>query len=152
MGKNLMFKETYFTHTTPDGITYQARPMPEEFVGTHQPKSTGTPIRIFIYDQNEQKKFITPKGEEGVFLSDEGEQGYIGYYDYYIESDGSITSVSVYIHPFHRKKGIFKNLIAYLEDLAEEGTVSNFIVVSPSIINIVNKMISRKKGTVIYNN
>ncbi len=147
-----MFKETYFTHTTSDGIIYEARPMPEEVVGTHYSQSTGIPIRIFIYDQNEERKFINYNGQEGIFLSNEGEQGYIGYYDYYVESDGSITSVSVYIHPFHRKKGIFKNLIAFLEDFAEEGTVSNFIVISQSISGIVDKMIARKSGKVIYNN
>lgn len=147
-----MFRETYFTHTTSEGIIYEARPMPEEFINSHYVQSTGTPIRIFIFDINEDRKFITRQGEEGIFLSEDGEKGYIGYYDYYIESDGSITSVSVYVHPFYRKRGIFKNLISFLEDLAEEGTVSNYIEISKNITNIVDKMISRSKGTVIYNN
>jgi len=132
MGKNLMFKEIYFSHTTSDGIIYEARPMPEEFIGNNNVKSFGTPIRVYMIDTNEERKFKDVIGETGVFISDEGEQGYVGYYDFYVESDNTITSGIFYVHPFHRKRGLTKNLIGYLESINEGDLIYNKLHYSDS--------------------
>ena len=136
-----MFKETYFTHTTSEGIIYKARPMPEEFIGNNNVKSSGTPIRVQMIDTNEERKFKTVFGESGVFISDDGEQGYVGYYDYYIESDNSITSGIFYVHPFHRNKGLTKNLIAFLETINEGDLVYNDLYFSnPKVEEVVKDL------------
>jgi GNAT superfamily N-acetyltransferase len=151
MGKSLMITKTYFTHTTDDGYIFDARPMPEEFIGTHDKPSTGTPIRLFVIDTNEEKKFATIPGQIGIFLSDEGEKGYVGFYDYQVEDDGNITSQAMYIHPFHRNKGIAKKVLFYIESICEDGTVSNdHVVSSPYLHKIVDEIISRGKKTIIY--
>lgn len=149
-----MFKEIYFTHTTPDGITYQARPMPEEFIGNNNVKSSGTAIRVYMIDTKEERKFKTIPGETGVFISDEGEKGYVGYYDFYVESDNSITSGIFYIHPFHRKRGLTKNLISFLESINEGDLIYNDLYYSdPNVAKVVkefediqttDKLISKK--------
>jgi GNAT superfamily N-acetyltransferase len=150
MGKNLMITKVYFTHTTDDGYIFDARPMPEEFIGTHNKPSTGTPIRLFVIDTNEERKFNTIPGQFGVFLSDNGEQGYVGFYDYQVEDDGNITSQGFYVHPFHRNKGIAKKVLMYIESICEEGTISrDHVVTSPYLHKIVDEMIARGKGTIL---
>lgn len=145
-----MITKVYFTHTTDDGYIFDARPMPTEFIGTHDKPSSGTPIRLFIIDTNEKRKFNTIPGQFGVFLSDEGEQGYIGFYDYQIEDDESITIQGFYVHPFHRNKGIVKKVALYIESICEEGTVyGDFLVVDPRLHRVMNDMIARGKGTIL---
>ena len=55
-----MITKVYFTHTTDDGYIFDARPMPEEFIGTHNKPATGTPIRLYVIDTNEKRKFNYP--------------------------------------------------------------------------------------------
>jgi GNAT superfamily N-acetyltransferase len=144
-----MITKVYFTHTTDDGYIFDARPMPEEFIGTHNKPSTGIPIRLFIIDTNEKRKFNTIPGEFGVFLSDEGEEGYIGFHDYQIEDDGSVTIQGFYVHPFHRSKGIVKKVAFYIESICEEGTVyGDFLVVHPHLHKVMDEIIARGKGTI----
>lgn len=147
-----MFKEIYFTHTTSNGIIYEARPMPQEFVQNNVVQSSGTAIRVYMIDTNEERKFLTQPNTTGVFISDDGEQGYVGYYDYYIESDNSITSGIFYVHPFHRNKGLVKDLVTFLETINEGDIIYNNLsfgstyvaqivseVESASINNIINR-------------
>jgi len=155
MEGNLMLRETYFTHDAGDGITFQARPGTEETLATHKfiahNVDTGLPIRVYIIDANESQKFSARLGEEGIFLSEDGEQGYIGYYDYQIETDQSITSRALYIHPLHRNRGITRKLLLFIESLAEEGIVYNdHIITNPVVTEIVDEIISRGKSTVNY--
>ena len=146
-----MITKVYYTHTTDDGYIFDARPMPEEFIGTHDKPSTGTPVRLFVIDTNEERKFNTIPGNFGVFLSDEGEQGYVGFYDYQVEDDGNITSQAMYVHPFHRSKGIARKVLLYIESICEDGTMSNDHVVSnPYLHKVVDEIISRGKKTIIY--
>ena len=145
-----MITKVYFTHTTDDGYIFDARPMPAEFIGTHDKPSTGTPIRLFIIDTNEERKFATIPGQFGVFLSDEGEQGYVGFYDYQVEDDGNVTSQAMYVHPFHRSKGIARKVLFYIESICEEGTIYRDHVVSdPHIRKIVDELNAMNKVTVL---
>lgn len=145
-----MITKVYFTHTTDDGYIFDARPMPEEFIGTHDKPATGTPIRLFVIDTNEERKFKTIPGEFGIFLSDEGEKGYVGFYDYQVEDDGNITSQAFYVHPFHRNKGIARKVLFYIESICEEGTISkDHVVTDPHLHKIVDELIARGKGTIL---
>jgi hypothetical protein len=151
MGKNLMITKVYFTHVTEDGYIYDARPMPQEVIGTHHRPNTGTPVRLYIIDTKEDRKFKSIPGENGMFISDEGEKGYIGYYDYQVEDDGNITSQSVYIHPFHRNKGIAKNMLFYIESICEEGTISkDHVISSPHLVKVIEKIVSNGKTVIDY--
>jgi GNAT superfamily N-acetyltransferase len=150
MGNSLMITKVFFTHTTDDGYIFDARPMPEESIGTHDKPSTGTPIRLFVIDTNEERKFNTIPGQSGIFLSDEGEKGYVVFYDYQVEDDGNITSQAMYVHPFHRNKGIARKVLFYIESICEEGTISNdHIVADPHLHKIVDELIARGKGTIL---
>ena len=145
-----MITKLYFTHTTDDGYIFDARPMPAEFIGTHDKPATGTPIRLFVIDTNEERKFDTIPGEFGIFLSDKGEKGYVGFYDYQVEDDGNVTSQAFYVHPFHRNKGIARKVLLYIENICEEGTTfRDHIVSDPHIQKIVDEIIARNKGTVL---
>lgn len=155
MEGDLVLREVYYTHDAGDGLTFNARPGTAETVATHRfvahKVDTGTPIRVYILDANESRKFSAREGEEGIFLSEDGEQGYIGYYDYQIETDQSITSRALYIHPLHRNRGITRKLLLFIESLAEEGVVYNdHIITNPVITEIVDDIISRGKSTVNY--
>ena len=146
-----MITKVYFTHTTDDGYIYDARPMPEEFIGTHHKPASKTCIRLYVIDTNEEKKFIVHKGSKNISLSDEGEKGFVGYYDYQIEDNGTITPQSFYVHPFHRGKGIAKNVLFYIENISEKGTIyDDFVISDPSIVKIVEEIISRNKCIVNY--
>jgi hypothetical protein len=150
MGKSLMITKVYHTHTTDDGYIFDVRPMPEHQSDTHGAPITGTPVRLFVIDTNEKRKFATIPHEYGVFLSDEGEQGYIGFYDYQVEDDGNITSQAMYIHPFHRNKGIAKKVLFYIESICEEGTISkDHLVTNPYLHKIVDELNVRGKGTIL---
>ena len=155
MGKNLINKDIFYTHTTPDGIIYDSRPMPIEFIETNVVQSSGTAIRLRIIDPSEERKFKAIPGETGVYMSDDGEQGYIGYYDCYLESDGSFTSGMFYVHPFHRNKGLIKNLIAFLEsnfieDVNQGDIVYNHLVYSDkNVEKIAEETIARSEGKVV---
>lgn len=151
MGESLVITQVYFTHTTDDGYIFDARPMPAEFIGTHNKPATGTPIRLYIIDTNEERKFNTIPGELGIFMSDDGEKGYIGYYDYQIEDDGNVTPQGMYIHPFHRRKGITRKVLFYTESISEQGTIfKEHILVDTSMHNIVDELNAKGKITVIY--
>ena len=155
MGKNLINKEIFYTHTTPDGIIYDSRPMPEEFIESNIVQSSGTAIRLRIIDPSEERKFKAIPGQMGIYLSDDGEQGYVGYYDCYLESDGSFTSGIFYVHPFHRNKGLIKNLIAFLEsnfveDVNQEDIVYNHLgYMDKNVEKIAKETIARSEGKVI---
>ena len=145
-----MITKVYFTHTTDDGYIFDARPMPEHQSDRHGAPITGTPIRLFFIDTNEERKFATIPHEYGVFLSDEGEQGYIGFFDYQVEDDGNITPQAMYVHPFHRNKNVAKKVLFYIESICEEGTISkDQLVTSPYLNNILDEIRSRGKGTII---
>lgn len=155
MEGNLTLRQVFFTHHSSNGIIYDARPMPEEFKDTHKlvlhNTNSGTAVRIYIIDPNEERKFAGRIGDEGIYLSDDGEQGYIGYYDYNLEEDGSVTSRAFYLHPQHRGRGIMKNLLLFIEELAEEGTVYNdHVIANPIIAEVIEDIKSREKGTVNY--
>jgi GNAT superfamily N-acetyltransferase len=125
--------------------------MPEEFIGTHDKPSTGTPIRLFVIDTNEERRFNTIPGEIGIFMSDDGEKGYIGYHDYQIEDDGNVTPQGMYIHPFHRRKGIAKKILLHIESISEEGTIfREHTLVDLSLHNRADEANARGKITVIY--
>lgn len=155
MGKNLINKEVFYTHTTPDGIIYDSRPMPEEFIESNIVQSSGTAIRLRIIDPSEERKFKAIPGQMGIYLSDDGEQGYVGYYDCYLESDGSFTSGIFYVHPFHRNKGLIKDLIAFLEsnfveDVNQEDIVYNHLgYMDKNVGRIAEETIARSEGKVI---
>jgi GNAT superfamily N-acetyltransferase len=155
MGKNLINKDIFYTHTTADGIIYDSRPMPQEFIESNIVQSSGTAIRLRIIDPSEERKFKAIPGETGVYISDDGEQGYIGYYDCYLESDGSFTSGMFYVHPFHRNKGIVKNLIAFLESNFLEGLNEGDVVFNISgysdknVEKIAEETIDRSEGKVV---
>lgn len=141
MGKSLVFKETYFTHETADGTVYEARPMPVEFIDPNKVLDGSTGIRVYMIDKNEKRKFINIPKEVGVFMSDEGEQGYVGYYDYYIESDNSVTSGMFYVHPFHRNRGLVRNLITFLEAINEGKIIYNNLSFSNlHVARVVNEV------------
>lgn len=145
-----MFKEIYFTHVTSNGITYEARPMPKEFIGSNGIKSSGTPIRVYMIDINEERKFKEFPNEIGIFMSDEGKQGYVGYYDYYIESDNSVTSGMFYVHPFHRNRGLVKDLITFLETINEGDIVYNSLSFgSPYVAQVVSEVESASINNII---
>lgn len=145
-----MFKEVYFTHKTTDGITYQARPMPEEFIDNNVVKSSGTPVRVYMIDANEKRKFSTEPSTTGVFISEDGEQGYVGYYDYYIETDNSITSGMFYVHPFHRNRGLVKDLITFLETINEGDIVYNSLSFgNPHVAQVVSEVESASINNII---
>jgi hypothetical protein len=153
MGKNLMITKVYYTHTTDDGYIFDARPMPEEFISRYGKSSTGTPVRVFIIDTNEERKFKTIPNDFGVFLSDEGEQGYIGYFDYQIEDDKNITYYALYIHPFHRNKDIARKVFLHTESICEEGTVfNNGSISSAYLYSIVDEINARNKVTILMEN
>ncbi len=145
-----MITKIYFTHTTDDGYIFDARPMPEHQSDRHASPITGTPIRLFIIDTNEERKFNTIPNQFGIFLSDEGEKGYVGFYDYQVEDDGNITSQGMYIHPFHRKKGIARKVLFYIESICEEGTISrDHLIVDPHLHKIVDEIIAMNKHTIL---
>ena len=129
--------------------------MPEEFIESNIVQSSGTAIRLRIIDPNEERKFKAIPGETGVYLSDDGEQGYVGYYDCYLESDGSFTSGIFYVHPFHRNKGLIKDLIAFLEsnfveDVNQEDIVYNHLgYMDKNVGRIAEETIARSEGKVI---
>ena len=155
MGKSLINKDIFYTHTTPDGIIYDSRPMPEEFIESNIVQSSGTAIRLRIIDPSEERKFKAIPGQMGIYLSDDGEQGYVGYYDCYLESDGSFTSGIFYVHPFHRNKGLIKDLIAFLEsnfveDVNQEDIVYNHLgYMDKNVGRIAEETIARSEGKVI---
>jgi GNAT superfamily N-acetyltransferase len=151
----MTLKQIYFTHTSSKGVIYNARPMPEEFKNIHvavlHNTDSGTAIRVYIIDPNEERKFVGKINKQGIYVSDDGEQGYIGYYDYNLEEDGSVTSRAFYIHPQHRGRGIMKDLLLFIEEIAEEGTIYNdHIITNPIISEVVDDIISRGKGAVTY--
>jgi len=150
MGKSLMITKIFFTHTTDDGYIFDARPMPEHQSDRHGAPITGTPIRLFIIDTNEERKFATIPHEYGLFLSAEGEKGYVGFYDYQVEDDGNITSQAMYVHPFHRSKGIARKVLFYIESICEEGTISkDHLVTNAHLHKIVDELIAMNKHTIL---
>jgi hypothetical protein len=146
MDRGIMSTEAYFTHTTDDGIIYDARPLPVEFYSLAHKPVEGTPIRVYIIDPNEERKFSNREGSRGIYLSDDGEQGLVGYYDYQIYENGDIQSQNLYIHPFHRNKGHARNLLNYVESILVDGAVSrDHIIESPYLHKVVDRINERGK-------
>jgi hypothetical protein len=146
MEANLTLSQIYFTYNSPIGVIYDARPLSEEYVNAHfyvlHNTESGTDIRIHIIDPNEDRKFIQKLPGQGIYISDEGEMGFIGYYDYRLENDGSVTSRAFYLHPLHRNRGIMRDALFYMTNLAEDGTVYNqHLVANRDICNVVDDLI-----------
>lgn len=143
----MTLSQTYFTYNSLLGVIYEARPLSEEYVNAHQQvlhkTNSGTDIRVHILDPNEERKFIQKLPGEGVFLSEEGEQGFIGYYDYRLEDDGTVTSRAFYLHPQHRNRGIMRDVLFYVVGLAEDGTSYNpHLIANKAICDVVDDLIA----------
>jgi GNAT superfamily N-acetyltransferase len=155
MEGNLTLTQTFFTHTSDNGLIYDARPMPEEYLNVHQSilhnTNSGIAVRLYIIDPNETRKFANKENDPGVYLSENGEQGYIGYYDYNLEEDGSVTTRLVYIHPQHRGRNISKNLFNFIESIAEEGTIyNNHYIPNESLVKAIEDVLANKKVKLTY--
>lgn len=112
--------------TDPNGIYIVETAMPEEVAYTHSLASFGTPRRISAYNNSDTRKFKTDVNTHKLLQDDEGEQGLIGYLDFYKENkDGQVNSVfgNTYIYPDYRGKGISRELIDFLEILTPPGSV-----------------------------
>ena len=145
-----MFTNVYFKQSYDDKITLEARPASEISIKNHLTKSNGIPIRLYVLDANEERKFIDKLGRNGVFLSDQGEQGFIGYYDYCIEDDDTITSQMMYIHPFHRNRSIANRLMNCIEEnLTQGSTFNELIAASPYIASEIDRI--NQNGKIIVN-
>ena len=155
MEGNLTLTQTFFTHTSSNGLIYNARPMPEEFLSTHKSvihnTNSGTAVRLYIIDPNETRKFACRVSDGVIYISEDGEQGYIGYYDYNLEENGSVTTKLVYIHPQHRGKNISKDLFNFIESIAEEGTIyNNHYIPNNSLIRALDDVLENKKVNITY--
>ena len=142
----MTLSQTYFTNNSPLGVIYEARLLSQEHVAAHScilhNTDSGTDIRIYIIDPNEDKKFIQKLPGQGIYISDEGEKGFIGYYDYRLEDDGSVTSRAFYLHPLHRNRVIMRDVVFYVINLAEDGTVYNqHIIANRYICNVIDDII-----------
>lgn len=91
--------------------------MPSDYIGKYNITSKGIPVRLKVYDPKETQKFYIPKGRSNLKLSnnDISETGFVAYFDYYLEEDGSITTGYAFVHPFHKNKKILANIGLFFE-------------------------------------
>jgi GNAT superfamily N-acetyltransferase len=147
METDMTLSQTYFTHNSPLGVIYEAIPLSAEYVAAHthvlHETNSGTDIRVNILDPNEDRKFIQKLPLPGIYLSEDGEKGLIGYYDYRLEDDGTVTSRAFYIHPQHRNRGIMRDVLFYVVGLAEDGTSYNpHLIANKDICKVVDDLIA----------
>jgi GNAT superfamily N-acetyltransferase len=114
--------------TDPNGIYIVETDMPEDVAYTHNIEIFGTPRRISAYNPADSRKFKVNLETFKILHDEAGEQGFIGYLDFYKEEkDGSINSnVGImYLYPDYRGKGISREMTDYLEIITPAGSILN---------------------------
>lgn len=112
--------------TDPNGIYVVETAMPEETAYTHRLTSFGEPRRISAYDSSDTRKFKVDVTTHKLLQNNEGEQGLIGYLDFYKEEkDGQLNSIigAFYVYPEYRGKGISREITDLLEIITPPGSV-----------------------------
>jgi hypothetical protein len=112
--------------TDPNGMYVVLNTMPEEIAYTHKLDSFGIPARISVYNPADLRKFKIDTATHKLLQNDDGEQGLIGYLDFYKEhKDDQVNSKVgfMYIYPEYRGKGLTREVTDFLEILTPPGSV-----------------------------
>lgn len=105
------------SYTDEQNRKYVEEHMPVEFIGKHHSKHNGTPIRMAVYDETEDRKFIVDSNKLILRMSDAGKKGLVAFCDYYVKEDNGLDIGFMYVHPFHRNKNISNNMALFFEEL-----------------------------------
>lgn len=114
--------------TDPNGIYIVETSMPEDVAYKHHIEVFGVPRRISAYNPNDTRKFKVDVTTFKLLQDEDGEQGFIGYLDFYKqEKDGNVNSnVGImYLYPDYRGKGISREMTDYLEIITPLGSKLN---------------------------
>ena len=124
--ENIDYSTNSFTDK--NGIYIVEIDMPEDVAYTHSIEAFGIPRRIAAYNPNDMRKFKVDPESFKIKQNDEGEQGFIGYLDFYKEQAGDQLNSNVgftYLYPDYRGNGLSREMTDYLEIITPPGSVLN---------------------------
>ena len=99
--------------------------MPSDVANTHDIGVFGVPRRIQVHNPQDHRKFNVDVESYKIKQDENGDEGFIGYLDFYIGDNGDSNFGFSYTYPEYRGKGIFREMTDYLEIITPEGAKLN---------------------------
>jgi len=113
------------TFTDPNGIIISEVDMPSDVANTHDIGVFGAPRRIQAHNPQDHRKFKVDVESYKIKQDETGDEGFIGYLDFYVGDNGDSNVGFTYLYPEYRGKGISREMTDYLEIITPEGAKLN---------------------------
>lgn len=133
------------SYTDEQNRIYIEEYMPTEFIGKHTSEHNGTPIRLAVYDPNEDRKFFVDPKKLILRMSDKGIKGLVAFCDYYVKEDNGLYVGLMYVHPFYRNKDISSNMALFFEKIIPlTATLDAYNVTSEYVKKLITNATNKK--------
>lgn len=113
------------TFTDPNGIIVSEIDMPDDVANTHGISVFGAPRRIQAHNPQDHRKFKVDAESYKIKQDENGDEGFIGYLDFYVGDNGDSNVGFTYLYPEYRGKGISREMTDYLEIITPEDAKLN---------------------------